>query len=447
MDTQRSERYATPWRQQRRRPVPASAEHYALLEAGQALDDVSDKPLEARPSPCDRLGVAIVAPQLYDCDFERDSDDSPLAPNLPMAVSDIHIDGTSPGQAEESWNEADLGRCEVGGSSSSSARVVATSTPLQAPTISVQRMHPPPRATQTEAAAAAANTAVESAISAESRKRLARTGSAASLQTPSTPSACREVEMEESSKLVISNDADGLDEDRTCFICLMEEDRENDNPLMPCCSTCYASVHKRCWREWRNNQRVTALRSRLLGLRAQTNNLLRCSICKSGTAVVAGEEDGLEWMNELLCGGETGAVPGQDARTIALARLARRTDDSDEDRDAQLEDFIDGRTFGALALYLAVLIIVLIMACTLIVMQRFYAGDVVLCCIIALYELSVLQVVVLAITRRRAARLAASAVAAGNSAVTAAVHAATSVTGGRGESPESLSASATLAEP
>ena len=76
-------------------------------------------------------------------------------------------------------------------------------------------------------------------------------------------------------------------------------------------------THRRCWREWRNNQHRTALRSHLLGLlgteewvrepfeqsknsaracslvgrlRIQTNHMLRCTICKSGTAMVEGEE-------------------------------------------------------------------------------------------------------------------------------------------------------------
>eukprot|EP00401_Gymnodinium_catenatum_P018085 CAMPEP_0117588930 /NCGR_PEP_ID=MMETSP0784-20121206/70123_1 /TAXON_ID=39447 /ORGANISM="" /LENGTH=264 /DNA_ID=CAMNT_0005390341 /DNA_START=15 /DNA_END=809 /DNA_ORIENTATION=+ len=194
--------------------------------------------------------------------------------------------------------------------------------------------------------------------------------------------------------------------DRHCFICLQDDDK--DNPLIRCCTTCYARTHIRCWREWRNNQRITALRSRLLGLRTQTNHLLRCTICKSGTAVVSGEEDGLEWMNELLCGGEAGGGEG-DARTVQLTGLGRRTD-SDEEHDTHLEELVNigSRSCGALAVYLLVLIAVLFVACTLIAMQRFYAGDVVLCCVIALYELSVLQIVVLAVARRRGAMVAAA---------------------------------------
>jgi len=196
----------------------------------------------------------------------------------------------------------------------------------------------------------------------------------------------------------------GLDAaERHCFICL--QDDEKDDPLIGCCTTCYARVHIRCWREWRNNQRITALRSRLLGLRMQTNHLLRCTICKSGTALVAGEEDGLEWMNELLCGGgeqPQGEDGGNGARLGGLAHaVTGRREDSDEDGDTQLEDLIDMKTCLALVAYLGVIVLVLLVACVLIVMQRFYAGDVILCCIIALYELSVLQIVAMAVARRR----------------------------------------------
>eukprot|EP00439_Symbiodinium_sp_Y106_P063357 s1935_g9.t2 len=191
-------------------------------------------------------------------------------------------------------------------------------------------------------------------------------------------------------------------DDRTCFICL--QDSEKDNPLVSCCSTCYARTHRRCWREWRNNQHRTALRSHLLGLRIQTNHMLRCTICKSGTAMVEGEENGLSWMNELMCGGE----PSENSLLGRLIALGNRREDSDEDPEAQLEDLIDTRTCIALVIYLGVVstseeftkgrktmedsescsrIIDLSFAGIL----QFWAGDVVLCCIIALYELSVLQ--------------------------------------------------------
>jgi len=113
--------------------------------------------------------------------------------------------------------------------------------------------------------------------------------------------------------------------------------------------------------------------------------------------MVEGEENGLSWMNELMCGGE----PSENSLLGRLVALGNRRDDSDEDPEAQLEDLIDTRTCVALVIYLGMLIVAIIIACLLIVTQGFWAGDVVLCCIIALYELSVLQLVMLAILRRR----------------------------------------------
>jgi len=191
-------------------------------------------------------------------------------------------------------------------------------------------------------------------------------------------------------------------DDRNCFICLQDGDK--DNPLISCCSTCYARTHIRCWREWRSNQHRTALRSHLLGLRMQTNHMLRCTICKSGTALVEGEENGLSWMNELMCGGE----PSEGSLLARLAAVGTRREDSDEDPEAQLEDLIDTRTCAALVIYLGLLVVVILVACLLIVTQRFWAGDVVLCCIIALYQLSVLQLVLLAVLRRRGTILASA---------------------------------------
>eukprot|EP00448_Togula_jolla_P000252 CAMPEP_0170609630 /NCGR_PEP_ID=MMETSP0224-20130122/22228_1 /TAXON_ID=285029 /ORGANISM="Togula jolla, Strain CCCM 725" /LENGTH=469 /DNA_ID=CAMNT_0010934951 /DNA_START=60 /DNA_END=1469 /DNA_ORIENTATION=- len=235
------------------------------------------------------------------------------------------------------------------------------------------------------------------------------------LASPSGPSGEDGIEMRDFSVPVGTPRAYSLTptSDRHCFICLQEDDRDKDHPLVSCCTTCFARTHVRCWREWRNNQRVTALRSRLLGLRMQTNHLLRCTICKSGTALVEGEEDRLEWMNELICGGGgQGGAPaaaGDDNGRPGgpLAAIRMRREDSDEDHDAQLDDLVDMRTCLALVVYLVVMVLVLFVTCMLILLQRFYAGDVVLCCIIALYELSVLQVVVLAVARRRGAMVAA----------------------------------------
>lgn len=120
--------------------------------------------------------------------------------------------------------------------------------------------------------------------------------------------------------------------------------------------------------------------------------------------MLAGEEGRLQWMNELLCGNE----PGHDARTPVLGGQMRQ-DNSDDDNDAPLDDLVDTKTCLALLLFLGVLVLVLLVACFLIVTERFYAGDVVMCCIVVLYELSVLQIVALHVARRRGGMLESAA--------------------------------------
>ena len=70
--------------------------------------------------------------------------------------------------------------------------------------------------------------------------------------------------------------------ERACFICL---DGQEDEELCQCCSQCYSAVHRSCWREWRTNQRINVLRSRLMG-HANVPNPFLCTICKTGTATV-----------------------------------------------------------------------------------------------------------------------------------------------------------------
>jgi len=183
--------------------------------------------------------------------------------------------------------------------------------------------------------------------------------------------------------------------ERRCFICLTDGDR--GDPLVSCCTTCYGCTHITCWREWRTNQRMTALRSRLLGLHMQTNHLLRCTICKSGTAVVPGEEDGLEWMNELLCGSENG---GDDSLPRTLPNTAQNEADVDPE-DMLLEGLSDTRVRTVLLVHVLIMIFIMMLACAFMAVKRFYAGDIIICCIIALYELCVFQIVVIVLVRRR----------------------------------------------
>lgn len=197
-----------------------------------------------------------------------------------------------------------------------------------------------------------------------------------------------------------TSDTESRSVDRTCFICL---DDDSHNELIPCCSTCHACVHEKCWREWRNSQRITALRARLLGQRAQTNHLLQCTICKSGTAVVAGEEDGLEWMNDLLCGTVGGSVRNVVGSLLGAgsgADFALLRPRSEEDDDAAAE-LADAQTCVSCFAVAMVFMALSVAGSVLALRQRFYAGDVVLCCFVALYELSVFQIAALAICRRR----------------------------------------------
>ena len=50
-------------------------------------------------------------------------------------------------------------------------------------------------------------------------------------------------------------------------------------------------------------------------------------------------QNGLSWMNELMCGGE----PSENSLLGRLVALGQRRSDSDEDPEAQLEDLIDTR--------------------------------------------------------------------------------------------------------
>jgi len=329
--------------------------------------------------------------QFYECEEDEAlmASEEATAPSSPAAAS---APSTPPGSPERATLPAPAASSEASSSSSTAPAV------LQPATRSARELPLRAAAAQATAAPAATERRLESeeeepgggSVAIEMRSLISQT-SASSAADGSAAVAAPAVGGVSSSEPSSASTAPGAGSpDRHCFICLQDEDEEN--PLTPCCTTCFARVHVRCWREWRNNQRITALRSRLLGLRMQTNHLLRCTICKSGTALVAGEEDGLEWMNELLCGGEVGRTEGAPPQTGG----PMRRDESDEDNDAQFEELVDMKTCLALVVYLGVLILVLLIACLLIVMQRFYAGDVILCCIIALYELSVLQIVALA---------------------------------------------------
>ncbi|CDU20907.1 hypothetical protein YYC_01708 [Plasmodium yoelii 17X] len=89
-----------------------------------------------------------------------------------------------------------------------------------------------------------------------------------------------------------------LEDEKTeflCFICL--EKNLKDFDLYPCCSLCSAVVHKKCWYKLRKTQKLSSLRSKLLGL----NKLdpILCTICKTGVAKIEEEEgDDFKWAQD-----------------------------------------------------------------------------------------------------------------------------------------------------
>eukprot|EP00397_Hematodinium_sp_SG-2012_P061943 GEMP01082829.1.p1 GENE.GEMP01082829.1~~GEMP01082829.1.p1 ORF type:complete len:238 (+),score=42.68 GEMP01082829.1:186-899(+) len=166
--------------------------------------------------------------------------------------------------------------------------------------------------------------------------------------------------------------------ERTCFICLGDEGSSEEG-LVPCCTQCYTQVHPRCWRDWRNNQRITVLRSRLLGIRVQKNHM-QCSICKTGLARVPGEDiSELEWLD-------------------------RDSDDeaSSDDRD-ELSQFVDVK-MCSVRLVVAngfLLILMILFAGVAVCFKHYFAGDVVLFSFIGVYEVGVFQILALMVIHRR----------------------------------------------
>jgi hypothetical protein len=84
------------------------------------------------------------------------------------------------------------------------------------------------------------------------------------------------------------------DLERCCFICLDGADEERE--LVPCCSRCYVHVHTSCWRSWRQSQRLAHLRQRISGGVDNTPGVLVCSVCKTGDALIEGED--LSWLDD-----------------------------------------------------------------------------------------------------------------------------------------------------
>ena len=103
----------------------------------------------------------------------------------------------------------------------------------------------------------------------------------------------------EMQQLLLAPDNNARGEHRACFICL-----EDDEELVSCCTRCYGAAHSRCWKEWRANQRSSALRVRQAGGGAGSSLATRdpflCTICKSGRARLVGEVVNREWIETVL---------------------------------------------------------------------------------------------------------------------------------------------------
>eukprot|EP00920_Eleutheroschizon_duboscqi_P042081 GHVT01100801.1.p1 GENE.GHVT01100801.1~~GHVT01100801.1.p1 ORF type:complete len:430 (-),score=25.71 GHVT01100801.1:345-1634(-) len=176
---------------------------------------------------------------------------------------------------------------------------------------------------------------------------------------------------------------------RSCFICLDGSGTCRKRHLLSCCSQCYAVVHKGCWQDWRLNQRFATIRARLLG--QNPPNPLSCTICKTGTARVYGEEDGMRWampddpVQERL--------QDQLLQTIALML---NDDEDDEDEPPMCTGLIT-------CLNLVVLFVGTFVNIMLICLSTYYPSDVVLLSLFLLYEFFVVELIILAIWQRRIA--------------------------------------------
>ncbi|CAD7943438.1 unnamed protein product [Amoebophrya sp. A25] len=190
--------------------------------------------------------------------------------------------------------------------------------------------------------------------------------------------------------LLNTSPADLSDSEGACFLCL-EGDLRGD-PLAKCCTRCNALTHQRCWHEYRYNQRVASLRSRMLRESLPRSQMV-CSICKTGEAKLAREDAGQlrSWM--FL---------------------------SDErDRQQELPDFNDesqdlvdvGASICNFKLVLCNLL--LLVVCGTITALIFahsrngYSGDYLMTSVVVAYESILVQVVALFVYTRRRERLQA----------------------------------------
>ncbi|SBT50342.1 conserved Plasmodium protein, unknown function [Plasmodium ovale wallikeri] len=169
-----------------------------------------------------------------------------------------------------------------------------------------------------------------------------------------------------------------------CFICL-EKNLENSH-LLSCCSLCTACVHKKCWYSWRTTQKLSSLRSKLLGL----NKLdpLLCTICKTGTAKIEEEKD-FNW----LANNSSNKEYLQDELLRIIASLLNN---DMHDNNIPTLHFRYIFSFNIIFLIISIFVIILFT-----VVFHFTTTYVLLIALLVLYEIIVLQIVLYLYIRMR----------------------------------------------
>ncbi|SBS98576.1 conserved Plasmodium protein, unknown function [Plasmodium ovale] len=169
-----------------------------------------------------------------------------------------------------------------------------------------------------------------------------------------------------------------------CFICL-EKNLENSH-LLSCCSLCTACVHKKCWYSWRKTQKLSSLRSKLLGL----NKLdpLLCTICKTGTAKIEEEKD-FNWLANKSSNKEY-------LQDELLRIIASLLNNDMHDNNIPTLHFRYIFSFNIIFLIISIFVIILFT-----VVFHFTTTYVLLIALLVLYEIIVLQIVLYLYIRMR----------------------------------------------
>ena len=126
--------------------------------------------------------------------------------------------------------------------------------------------------------------------------------------------------------------------ERVCFICLDDNNAENDR-LLPCCTRCCAMVHQSCWLNWRTSQSSQARRSRVSGIWSGSDPFM-CSICKSGAARLEGEIVSSRWLESFMNVNRSSHTYNRNHSGLFLALTRSRTD-SDIDEEEGEDDIGD----------------------------------------------------------------------------------------------------------